>query len=207
MKGRLFIPQELKGLIEYSQCPIPGQGKVVVGVHLSNFDFALHTLVRYGARALTVTVPSLGGGYQAQFKLRVKSGLEIMPASIHSFRLGIERLKAGGLVLTGIDRPIQDPKHCPVFFGYPAPLPVHHVYMALKADAPILLMSVIMDSVGIYRIVVSEPIYMKPNPDRNQELVQNAEAVLSIAEQFIKQAPEQWAMYFPVWPGLSETVP
>lgn len=207
MKDRMVVPQVLKEFIEYSKSPVPGQGKLVVGIHASNFDYALYTLVRYGARLLLLTLPTLGGGYQRQFELRRKAGLEVVSSSVSSFRLAVDRLKAGGGVLTGIDRPLDNPKHWPVFFGHPAPLPVHYVHIALRADVPVVLLAVKMDPDGIYHIQMSEPIEMKHNPNRNLEIVQNAEVVLSVAEHFISQKPQQWAMFFPVWPDLIETVP
>jgi KDO2-lipid IV(A) lauroyltransferase len=39
------------------------------------------------------------------------------------------------------------------------------------------------------------------------EIVQNAENVLKVAEGFIRQAPGQWEMTFPVWPEAMNEVP
>jgi lauroyl/myristoyl acyltransferase len=84
---------------------------------------------------------------------------------------------------------------------------VHHIHLALRADVPIILMAAKSGPQGDYQLQISEPIYMESNPDRSLEILRNAGAVLSVAERYIRQVPQQWAMFYPVWPQLSETVP
>ena len=43
--------------------------------------------------------------------------------------------------------------------------------------------------------------------DRDEELIVNAEAVLKVAEGYLKKAPEQWAMFYPVWPQVLNETP
>ena len=68
-------------------------------------------------------------------------GLEILPATIANIRQLIRRLQAGEMVITGVDRPTSDLKYHPVFFGRPAQLPTHYIYLALKAHVPIVLLA------------------------------------------------------------------
>jgi lauroyl/myristoyl acyltransferase len=37
--------------------------------------------------------------------------------------------------------------------------------------------------------------------DRQQDLIYNALRVLAVIQQWISETPEQWLMYYPVWPG------
>jgi len=48
---------------------------------------------------------------------------------------------------------------------------------------------------------------MESYPDRHQEIILNAERVLSIAEAAIRRAPQQWAMFYPVWPEMLDKMP
>jgi lauroyl/myristoyl acyltransferase len=41
---------------------------------------------------------------------------------------------------------------------------------------------------------------MEPYPNPVDEIERNAEAVLKPVENWIRQAPEQWSMFYPVWP-------
>jgi hypothetical protein len=48
---------------------------------------------------------------------------------------------------------------------------------------------------------------MNRSEDRQKAILSNAEEVLKIAEGFILEAPEQWSIFQPVWPGLLELMP
>jgi KDO2-lipid IV(A) lauroyltransferase len=173
---------------------------VATGLHMSNFDLIMLSAARRGGRFLGLSVPEPKGGYTWQNELRRRSGMELAPASVSSLRLALARLAEGGLVVTGIDRPDPGSKHRVNFFGRPAALPVLHVYLALKAGVPVILLSSVLNPDGIYRVMVSDPIPMQPHPDRGMEIVRNAERVLKVAEEMICTAPHTWAMFYPVWP-------
>jgi phosphatidylinositol dimannoside acyltransferase len=183
------------------------KGLVVVGVHMSNFDFVFQSAGLRGWRGLAISYPQPGGGYQWQNDLRRQTGIEIIPGSMEALRQGIRRLQAGEMVITGIDRPQVDSKYRPRFFGRPAAMPVLHILLALKANVPVVVTAAIMRSDGIYQFYASDFITMKPHPDRHEEILLNAERVLSVAEGFIRIAPQQWAMFYPVWPEALEEMP
>jgi KDO2-lipid IV(A) lauroyltransferase len=181
-------------------------GIVIVGIHLSNFDLALQAAGTMGLNVQVLSAAQPGSGYRWQNELRRLNGLTITPASVTAVRQAVDRLRSGRSVLTGIDRPIFESNHRPLFFGRPASLPLHHVYLAIRAKAPIYLFAAILGSDGVYRINASEPIQMRPYSNRDIEMLRNAEAVLEVAEYFIRQAPQQWSMYFPVWPDAMKEI-
>lgn len=180
---------------------------LIVGVHMSNFDFVLQAAALRGWQALVLAAPQPGGGYQMQNEIRRIAGLEIMPASLTAMRRAMKRLEAGGVVITGIDRPLPDDKHHPVFFGRPSALPVHHIHLAIKARVPVVVVTAITRRDRIYEVIVSQPIEMQPHTNRHMEVIQNAEAILKVAEEYICRAPYQWAMAYPVWPEVLGIVP
>jgi KDO2-lipid IV(A) lauroyltransferase len=200
MQRLVHFNETAKELIERSRAG--KDGAVVVGLHLSNFDLVMQAAGLRGFKAQVLSVSQPSDGYRMQNDLRSKTGLQMTPASMPALREALNRLQAGGTVLTGADRPIPDPKYLPKFFGRPAPLPVHHVYLALKAKVPVYVFASIMQPDGLYHVVASRPILMQPHTDRHQEIIQNAEAVLKAVEDFIRQAPQQWSMFFPVWPEV-----
>jgi lauroyl/myristoyl acyltransferase len=183
------------------------RGLVVAGLHMSNFDFILQAGFLLGANALVLTLPKIHGGYQQQFEMRRKTGMDLVPASLSGLKRSIEYLKQGGWVLTGMDRPVENPPFRPLFFGQPAALPVHHIYLALKARVPLQIGCALRLDDGSYRFNVSEPLEMKLCSDREEEILLNAEAACRLAEEFICKAPQQWSMSFPVWPEALDQVP
>lgn len=183
------------------------RGLVVAGIHLSSFDSVMLSLVRHGAKALVLTIPDPQGGRRVEYEMRRRTGMNILPASRDALRQAVQHLRQGGMVLTGIDRPVPDPRLRPSFFGQPAPLPSHHIFLALKADVPIVLMAVIRQKDGRYRMLSSGLMEMEQSEDHETATLSNAERVLEEAEDFIRLAPRQWNVPLPVWPELQSKVP
>jgi KDO2-lipid IV(A) lauroyltransferase len=202
---RIVLNTTIKQLCQRAE--FESRGLMVVGLHISNFDLVLRALTRRGLRPLILSIPDPQGSQRVEYEMRKKTGMNLVPASLSTLRQAIRYLQQGGAVLTGIDRPIPDPKFRPRFFGRPADLPVHHVKMAAKADVPVMVMAIIRQPDGKYSMFTSDPIEMESHPDVETELLRNAEKVLSIAEDFIRQAPHQWSVPLPVWPELLDQTP
>jgi KDO2-lipid IV(A) lauroyltransferase len=133
--------------------------------------------------------------------------MNILPASRDALRQAVRHLEWGGMVLTGIDRPVSDPRLRPAFFGQPAPLPTHHVFLAMKARVPVVIMALIRQPDGRYNLMSSDLMEMDPHPNHETAILKNAEKVLQRTEGFISLAPQQWNVPFPVWPDMLGQVP
>jgi len=185
-----------------------GEGNgIIVGPHLSNFDFVARAIALRGVGLMALSFSQPGSGYRWQNELRKSWGIDIAPASTGSVLRAARRLRAGGTVITALDRPLSGSRYRPRFFNRPAALSAMHVFLALKTNAPIYVLAAVMRPDGVYMIKGSEPIEMEPGPDREREIVYNAERVLTAAEGFIRLAPYQWSMFYPVWPEALEEVP
>ena len=183
------------------------RGLMIAGLHLSSFDLVLQWLAKNGLRPLLLTLPDPRGGRQMEYEIRKRTGMNLVPASVAAFRQALKHLKRGGMVLTGIDRPIEHPETMPHFFRRPAALPMHHVFLAIKACVPIVLTAAYYQEDGKYHVFASDLIPMDPCPNPDEALLRNAEKVLAVAETFIRRAPQQWSVPLPVWPQLMDRVP
>jgi KDO2-lipid IV(A) lauroyltransferase len=186
-------------------------GLVIVGLHLSNFDLVLQSICRQGFKAMVLTLPDPQGGRWVEYERRRRTGMNLIPASLSALRQALNHLERGGMVLTGMDRPVSDPKYCPRFFGRGAPLPIHSIYLASKTHVPVVIMAAIQRADRKYHVMTSEPIEMEGSPenlpDYGTQILRNSEKVLSRVEDFIRLAPQQWNMFLPVWPDMLEKVP
>ena len=181
------------------------QPTVIVCPHLSNFDLMGYALALHQVQAQVLSFPKPNTTYRLQNRLRRDTGLYITPMSLTAFREARHRLQNGGSVLTGLDRPldnVQDDKYRPLFFGYPANLPVAYVRMALEANAPVVILAATSQPDGSYRLVGSPLIWMVPSEDLETEILSNAEKVLRTAEPMIVNYARQWAMFYPIWPSF-----
>lgn len=185
-------------------------GTIIVVPHMSNFDLIGRAAVLRGLELHILSYPQPPGGYRWQNRLRELPGLLVTPMSVDALRKASETLRANRVVLTGVDRPLSntgDVKYRPRFFGRPATLPVFHIRLALKHNLPIVVLGGARKPDGRYTVWASDPIPMQRHTDLVQETVQNSESVLSVVAENIRKAPDQWAMFYPVWPEILDTVP
>jgi lauroyl/myristoyl acyltransferase len=183
------------------------RGLMIAGLHLSNFDLVLQWLFKAGMKPLVLTIPDPKGGRRVEYEIRKRTGMNLLPASVGAFRQALKHLQRGGMVLTGIDRPIDDPEVRPLFFGRLAALPIHHVFLARKARVPIMITVTYLQPDGKYHVFASDLIEMDFCPNSDEAILRNAEKVLAIAETFIRRAPQQWSVPLPVWPESMDLVP
>jgi len=183
------------------------EGTIMVAPHLSNFDFGGRAMVLHGFDIQVLSYPQPHGGYQWQNKLRKDIGMNLTPMSTESMRAAKARLRNGGVVVTGMDRPLDRSNYNPRFFNFPAAVPTSYVRMALQTNSAVLVIACIGLPEENYRVECSDLIYFEPDDDPVREIEKNAEKVLHEAENFIRAYPSQWAMFYPVWPFAIEEMP
>ena len=183
------------------------EGTIMVAPHLSNFDFGGRAMVLHGFDVQVLSYPQPHGGYQWQNKLRKDIGLNVTPMTTESMRAAKARLKKGGGIVTGMDRPLERANYNPRFFGFPAALPTSYVRMALQTNSAVMVIACIGLPEENYRVECSDLVYMEPDDDPVKEIEKNAEKVLHEAEKFIRAYPSQWAMFYPIWPFALEEMP
>ncbi len=206
----LSAPDQLQKMVNYSPEAKAAfkrirnnQPCVIVCPHLSNFDLMGYSLALIDLEVQVLSFPNPNSSYKLQNQLRESLGILVTPMSLSAFRQAKQRLKEGGSILTGLDRPVSNErpdKYRPTFFGYETNLPVTYVRMALEANAPIFIMAATSQPDNTYYLEGSKPIWMEPAEDLETEILTNANKVLREAEKLIKKYADQWAMFYPIWP-------
>jgi len=180
---------------------------IFVGPHLSNFDLCIRTLAVNGMQAYVLSYPNPIPSYQLQNKLRSFNAVELVPMSLSTLRIATEKLRAGKVVLTGVERPIESQKYKMHFFGELAALPTAHIQLALNTGVPIIIISGHTINDGTCLIETSEEIHIRPDSDHHREITRNGEMILERLEEKISSSPLEWLMFYPVWPQFLEQTP
>ena len=176
---------------------------VYSGIHFGNFDLVGRALGRDGWRMQVLSVADPNGGYEWQNDVRAEAGFEVTPVSMESLKRAARGLAKGRSVLTGHDRPLPEPdKGMPHFFGHPAPMPLLHVRLAMRAKVPVVILCGPRDADGRYRLLASDPIEMVGERSDPDAVLANAERCLAAIEPWITERPTQWAMPHTVWPDV-----
>ena len=198
--GAVRIPDEFVPFLRSEMAR--GQGVLMLASHMSNFDLLALSL---GARDLPIQMLSLAdpqAGFHLLNYLRATGGFEVTPITPQSLRAAIRRLKSGGIVLTGVDRPIPEDRELVEFFGRPAYLPVGPARLALMTGALVIMASCYYEPDEGYGLEITEPLEMIRTGDRRRDIMTNVRRVADILEQHVRARPEQWMMFHPVWPEL-----
>ncbi len=176
------------------------EGTLGLLLHMGGFDLAGYAVALRGMDPQILSYPNPNKGYQYHNQLRMEVGLNVTPLSMAALHQASRFLKSGGTVITGIDRPLEESNHSPRFFGESSNIPVTTIQLAIRTKVPVTVIACIRQKEGNYILHASPLISMVENDDREVELIYNTEQVLSVAEPYIRRWPEQWAMFYPVWP-------
>jgi lauroyl/myristoyl acyltransferase len=201
-RGKVPIRVDWDRWAAVDRCLRDERGTVLVGPHVSNFDLAAQWIAAQGHEIQGLSLPNPNRGTRFLNKLRNQRGLVMTPLSLASLRSAAQRLRAGGICMTGADRPISDADPLIPFFGAPAHMPTGHVRLALQTNARILIACCTQDPDGVYNLHMApmlEPETSGGRERRAQDVAHNVQRVLTIIEAMIRQKPEQWLMLVPVW--------
>jgi len=184
------------------QRQLAGLGQFLVLPHISAFDLVGMEAVRAGMQMQVLTYARPPATYRLENRIRRYVGMQATPISGESMRKALERLRNGGTVLTGVDRPPQGQvlpaADQPSFFGLPANLHTGYLRLVQRAQVPLAVVAAQSGPPGEYRVWASELI--DPPSQAERSILDKAEEILERIAQVIRSAPEQWLMYYPVWP-------
>jgi lauroyl/myristoyl acyltransferase len=177
------------------------KGTLLVVPHLGNFDLAGQALATYlpGLQVLSLADPP--PGFQIANEMRRHGGIDVTPLSPSALRKAIGRLRSGGVVATGGDRPVSELDEPVPFFGRLARMPSAPVRLALKTGAQIAVAYCVVNPETHKDTLYLEPPFdLVRSGEPNQDMVENKRQVLERLETAIRRWVEQWMMFVPVWP-------
>ncbi len=182
-----------------------GRGVLIVAPHVGVQDLmgigfsASPRHDAYDVQVLSYALPP--SGYKLVNSLRATEGLRLTPSSGESMRKAGELLRSGGVVFTSLDRPPPRSKTAQTaeFFGRPARLWDGFARLAVSTDA--LLQIIWVERLPDSRYRLNLVRQLDPRDMAGGDPAADLwRAALAEAETIIRKHPEQWLMFFPVWP-------
>jgi len=177
-----------------------GRGVLLLGTHMSNFDLVLLAFGAYGFPVQVLTVSDPVPGFHVLNRLRARAGFEVTPITPESLRAAVRRLKGGGIVVTAGDRPIPEDRELISFFGRPAYLPLGPARLAMMSEATVLMGGCQYDPKQGYVLEVTGPIELVRTGNWRKDVLDNTTKLTSVLERYVRAHPEQWMMFYPLWP-------
>ncbi len=176
------------------------RGVLLLSTHISNFDLAGVCVASHGIPIQLLPLADSRKGFQVFNELRAAGGFEVTPLSAASLRAAVRRLRNGGIVVTGMDRPAPQEGLQIEFFGRPSYLPTGPARIALMSGAEVIVGSCYHDPEDGYVLDTTDPIEMERVGGQKRSVLHNAQRLAAILEDMVRAHPDQWLMFHPVWP-------
>jgi KDO2-lipid IV(A) lauroyltransferase len=177
------------------------RGLIIIGPHLLGFDIFMLYLGVLGYPIQAISYPDPRGSYVAQNMLRRRFGFNITPLSVQTLRESLRTLQRGEVLMTAVDRPGLggEPLN---FFGREVVLPIGPARLAVKTNARVIAGVPYLDENGIYHGFGADEFDPPNTGDEKKDALEIAQRVLNAFEISIRKWPENWLMFYPVWPDM-----
>lgn len=176
-----------------------GRGLVFVGGHIGNSDLAAAILALRGFPVNVIAEPLSPPRWNNLVQqARAAVGLRVIPMSsglLQAMRVLRDRQILGFL----IDRPMEDQGVMVEFFGRRTRVPGGPAALALRSGASVLG-AYIVRSGNHYIAQISPEIPPPDTGDGDGDLEALTQHLFSWLEQVIRNHPDQWFMFRPMWP-------
>jgi KDO2-lipid IV(A) lauroyltransferase len=197
--------------LEQAQREAGGQGVILIGPHLGNWEWGAARLAEQGL-AVSAVYRGLRQPALERAIRRVRAGADgSSPAPSPSMGAGpkleqipmgrragvrfVRALNAGRHVLALLDQHARGEEGLEVrFFGRPASTRFGPLKLAERTGSPILLAFARRDPDGIgHRLTIHPPIRLEPGSSSDPEaLRRNLQKITDVFEREIRATPEQW---------------
>lgn len=179
-----------------------GKGVLVLGCHVSNFDLAGEAMpmllqVPTPFQYLSIANPTPSMAFFNRLR-ESQPGIVITPVSPASLKQAVRHLRNGGVVVTGVDRPIDENDEPVVFFGHPTRLPCGYLRLQRLTGCTVVATGARYIR-GHYEVDFTGPLPWAETGNTAHDNEVNKRTVLTVIEGFIRRAPDQWMMFVPVW--------
>lgn len=174
-------------------------GLIFVGGHIGNSDLAAAVLAGRGYPVNVITEPLEPPRWDALVQAaRAAAGLKVIPLGSHAIRF-VRVLRANEILAFLIDRPSDDDGVEITFFGRKTWVPAGAAALALKSGAS-LMGAYIVRSGRSYVADISPAIPPPATGDPRRDLEAFTQSIFDWLERVIRQHPDQWFMFRPMWP-------
>lgn len=199
---------ELRGWEHAERGMARGKGLVVVTAHLGSPSLVAQILaVKKGKVTMVVEPVKPKRFYDLMVRVRGCGRIRVIPfgAGVTNELMGaLRRNEMVGIVA---DRDVSSTGVQVRFFGLETTMPAGPVLLALRTDALVLPAFTFRRGGGGFEARICEPMEMTRSGNLKVDLRANTERLAEVMARAIREKPEQWMVFEPVWPeGAEETV-
>jgi KDO2-lipid IV(A) lauroyltransferase len=177
-----------------------GKGVIAGSAHFGTWDMILHLSASYLKTKIVVPNERLQPEklFQYILALRRSQGIEMVPLDVAP-RMLIKALRAGHIAGLAYDRDVTRTGPVVSFFGAPAQLPDGAVQLALKYHSPVIIGFSVRRQDNRSEVFIEPPLTFEKTGDNERDIRAGVQKIAAVMEKYIRQYPDQWLMFQPVW--------
>lgn len=197
------IRAQLAGLYGYEHLENAmqmGKGVIAGSAHFGNWDMVIQLAAVYLQAQIVVPNERLRPEklFQYILALRRSHGIDIVPIDLAARAL-IKALRAGQMVGLAFDRDLTQTGPIVNFFGAPAQMPDGAVQLSLKYGAPVVIGFSVRQPDNRSVVYIEPPLQFEKTGDNGHDIREGVQKIAAVMEQYIRQYPDQWLMFQPIW--------
>lgn len=183
-----------------------GTGLIVIGGHIGNSDLAAAMLAGRGVPVHIIAEPLQPPRWDSLVQAaRIAVGIRVIPLGSSAIRF-LRVLRQKEILAVLIDR-LADGEGVTInFFGRATQVPAGAAALALRSNASILGGYIVRSGKG-YVGHISPAIRPPLTGDPGADLQALTQAIYDWLERVIRQYPDQWFMFRPMWPTAGDRPP
>jgi lauroyl/myristoyl acyltransferase len=192
----------VEGLEHLDNAIALGKGIAGGSAHFGNFNMFVHLTAVHLHKQHEVVVPverlKPEAIHAIVTKQRAAQGIELVPSDAAG-RVLLKKLRAGAILGLAID--LDPTRTGPIvnFFGAPAQLPDGAALLSIKFNAPLILAFNRRLDDNKCAVVIEPPLELERTGDLQKDARAAVEKIAARMEFWIRQYPEQWILFSPVW--------
>lgn len=195
--------EEWRGIEHLEAARAAGRGTIVVTAHLGHWELGGILLARHGwpLNVVTLDEPSTGltRWRDAQRRHLGIRTITVGPGHPFAFVELIQRLRHNELVAMLVDRPYEGSGAPVQFFGSETEFSTAAALLAHHTGAAVLPAFVLQNKSERYVSFADRIIPMQTGRDARALLGENTQRIATTFETIVREHPEQWFNYVPVW--------
>lgn len=196
---KLLSAARVEGLEHIAQALEKGKGLIIVSIHMGSPEAFMQIAPLWGY-PITAVVEPLNPPALLDYMLRLRQrhGIKLIPADGPLFAI-FRALKKNEVISLAMDRDVTESGPVVEFFGAPARLADGSVQLALRTGAALCLGYGVRNPDNTFYVVLDPPLELKVTGERRRDIEINMQKLAARMEEIVRQHPEQWLMFQPLW--------
>lgn len=181
-------------------------GTLLLAVHLGNWEYGAPLLKKHGVDLLVLTMAEPGEGFtELRQAARARWGIEtiVIGQDAFAFVEVLKRLREGAVIALLVDRPADSGSVEVELFERPFKASIAAAELARASGCSLIPVIIPLGRNGYEALSLPSINYDRSMLDTREKRREMTQQIMRAFEPWIRQYPDQWFHFVPIWPESS----